>query len=396
MIRKIKFLDNTLREGEQVPGLTFSLDEKLAIFDSLCSAGVDYIDLGIPSVSKDNFEFCSLCVKRNEDVQVGATIRARRDDMDLAREAGVSSVYIMFPFSEIHIRHKFKTSLHEIKKLMDELMEYALRGNLQVNIVAEDASRGTTELVLALAKHASDHDPERIFLCDTVGTALPGKFGALTSKIIEEVRGRTSIGVHCHNDFGLATANTLAALEAGADSASVTVNGLGERAGNASLAEVALGSRYLCGLEHNIRLTELRKLSRLIEEISGVFLSFLAPITGRNAFRHESGIHIDGILKKSRVYEQLDPVSVGRHRELVLGKGTGVNFIRYLLREEGLEVSEEELRELKILIQNEEKAERKNDGIRILSLLDKYYNDNFGMPTSRFLEIAERYLKDIS
>lgn len=392
MSDRILICDNTLREGEQVPGVWFSREEKTALFEALQAAGVDLIDLGIPAASPKEADFCRGMVRRATTATPGVSIRARAEELNLARDIGVREVYLMFPFSEIHIAHKFATSAQEIKDTCSALLDHAHRLGLRINLVAEDASRGSTELVCELAAHASESGIARLFLCDTVGAAHPVKLKALVAAVAGAVDGRCELGIHCHDDLGMATANTLAAAEAGATVLSATVNGLGERAGNAPLHEVALGTRLLLDKKHGLDLERLPELAALVEKIAGVFLSPLTPVVGRNAFRHESGIHVDGMLKAARVYEELKPELVGRTRELVLGKSTGRNYLRALLRQRGIEAGEEQLGLLHDRLRDEVVGRDKHAAEVMRNTLARYYAESGGFPLERFWELVETLL----
>ncbi len=390
----VAILDNTLREGEQVPGVWFTRDEKRTLFRALLDAGVDIVDAGIPATSAEDADFCRECAALAGTGAVGVTVRAVREEIDLAASIGAGSVFLMFPFSEIHIEHKFATTPAAIKKRCEQLVAYAHTQGLEVNLVAEDASRGTVPLVCDLADFAAHAGIERLFVCDTVGAALPTRFSQLIEEVVRAASGRCQTGVHCHNDFGLATANTLAAVEAGAEIVSVTVNGLGERAGNAPLHEVALSLSLLAGRKHGIDPRQLPRLSELAEKASGMFLSPLTPIVGRNAFRHESGIHVDGLLKASRVYEELAPEIVGRTRELVLGKSTGTHYLRALLHGTAYPSDDAFLRRLLDRVRQEALAHDKSAARRLHASLDAHYRDNFGFPLSRFWELAAEIARE--
>lgn len=394
MTKKVHILDNTLREGEQVPGVWFSYDEKFALFDALCAAGVDSIDLGIPATSQESMRFCADCVQRAGSTSVGVTIRAIEEEIDLAADLHAPEVFLMCPFSEIHIKHKFNTNVAEIKKRCTSLIKHAHARGLRVSFAAEDASRGSPELVAELSRHAAQEGLYCIYFCDTLGTLNPTRTGELVRNLCTAVKGLCRVGAHCHDDLGMATANTLAAVEAGAGTVSVTVNGLGERAGNAPLHEVAAALTFSLKRIHNITLDRLAELSSLAEVISGVFLSPLTPIVGRNAFRHESGIHVDGLLKDVRVYEELKPEIFGRSREIVIGNVSGVNYLRALLRERGLEADTETLRRLQSHLKENILSGSKQAIGRMVAVLNEYYREHSGMPIETFWALAGKHLTD--
>jgi homocitrate synthase NifV len=388
----IKIIDNTLREGEQVPGLHFSFEEKIEIFDMLQEAGVDLIDVGIPAASDLDARFCAECARRSRSSIPGASIRALVEEVDLAHELGLPEIYIMFPYSEIHVEHKFCTSVAEMKKRCEQVVNRAVALGMKVNVAAEDASRGSLELVCDLADHATKLGVQSIILCDTVGSALPSKFAEMVAAVVDTVARQSEIGIHCHNDHGLATANTLTALDAGATIASVTLNGLGERAGNAPLHEVVLGSVMLLNEKTGVRLEMIERLCSLAERCSGMFISPLAPIIGRNAFRHESGIHVDGLLKNSRIYEQLSPEIVGRKHEITLGKSTGVNYLRRLLKSRDIVLEGNALLKLRDAVREEALGREKNETEGVLKSLEQFYARNLDFPEERFWQIVETTL----
>ncbi len=392
MRERVGILDNTLREGEQVPGVWYSHDEKLALFDALQAAGVNSIDVGVPATSKEDAAFCAECVRRAENCVAGVTVRALEEDIDLAQSLGAPEVFLMFPFSEIHITHKFDTTVDAIKARCARVVAHARSKGLHVTLAAEDASRGSQDLVCELTDFAVRQGIDRLFLCDTVGAVRPSQEDSLLKAVLDLVKGRCELGVHCHNDLGMATANTVAAVEAGADWVSVTVNGLGERAGNAPLHEVVLALSTLLDVGHDVALDKLPGLSAMAEQFSGIFLSPLTPVVGRNAFRHESGIHVDGLLKASRVYEELKPETVGRERELVLGKGTGANYLRALLRERGIDADEATLRVLRERVREVVFSGDKHAAERMGHALDDYYKKNLGFPIERFWDLADEVL----
>jgi len=385
-MQELLLLDNTLREGEQAPGIFFSYEEKVRLCVALDQAGIDRLDVGIPATSAEDARFCAEAVRLVCRAVPGVTIRALEQEVDLAAELGAPEAYVMFPFSEIHIERKFRSSVAEIRARCSALLRRARERGVAVNLVAEDASRRSVELVCELAEHAAREGARQLLICDTVGTALPSRFGALVGEVVRAVGSVLRVGVHCHNDLGLAGANTLAALEAGATVASVTVNGLGERAGNASLQEVAVAARMLLGARHGLDLRRLPELAGLVESISGLFLSPLAPVVGRNAFVHESGIHVDGLLKDDATYEALRPETVGRTRRFVLGKSSGINQLAALLEARGIRLDRPRLELLRRAVQATKRAQDRSARAEMAARLERYYESLLACPLDSALE----------
>lgn len=392
MSRKIKILDNTLREGEQVPGIFFTQEEKMSLFTAITRAGVDLVDIGMPAAGPQEADFCISCAHMESRAVPGATIRSNKAEIDLAADLGLKEVYIMFPFSPIHIQEKFKTSKEQIMEESTVLFAHAEKRGLHINLAAEDASRSTPELLEELCRHFSQNGASRILLCDTVGCATPDSMKTMVETALEASNNRVQIGVHCHNDFGLATANTLAGIKAGADIASVTLNGLGERAGNAPLHEVVTGIEQLLDLQTNVDLLQLKQLSQLAEDISGLFLWPLSPVVGINAFKHESGIHVDGLLKSTRVYEHLTPESVNRHREFAIGKFTGIHYLNHLLKQRDISAEKADLYKLKQAIVKEKISMDKSFIAHLRQDLEKYYDRLTDISEIRFRELVDETL----
>lgn len=388
MREDVLILDNSLREGEQVPGLAFAMDERFRLLEALDEVGVDMIDLGIPAISGEDAAFCREARRRLRHGRGGVSIRARLDELALAAELEIPEIYVMFPFSEIHMERKFRLGRAELEERMDRLLEEAARRELTVNLVAEDASRGSMELVGRLALRAAQGGARCLLLCDTVGTALPTAFADRVRQLRALLPSACELGVHCHDDFGMATANTVAALEAGARIASVTVNGLGERAGNAPLHEVVLAVTQLLKRPCSVETTGLPALSRLVEELSAIALSPLAAGVGRNAFLHESGIHVDGLLKDPSIYEGLRPEVLGRRRAHALGSSTGSAFLKRILEEQGIEATAEGVEAFRMAIRKEKRKQSRDACRRSLAAYHRSFEEAFTFPEERVVPLA--------
>jgi 2-isopropylmalate synthase len=341
---KVELLDTTLREGEQTAGVSFSVEQKLEIAGLLDEFGVEFIELGHPAVSPDVGE----AVERLSRLETGAHklihARALPADIDYAVRFGVPWVGIFFGTSPLSLKHKFHISPAEALKRIRDAICYAKDQGLKVRFTAEDATRTELNFLVEVAQLAEEAGADRLSLPDTVGTALPSAMQELVRAISKAVR--IPLHVHCHNDYGLATANTLAGIEAGARLGDVTVNGLGERSGIASLAEVTVVLKMLCDVENPWKLELLPKLSRVVERASGVFNSENRPIVGMYAFTHKAGLHTQAVLEDPRTYEAFPPELVGRHREITIDKYTGRAAVRARLQDMNVWVDDAQLEEI--------------------------------------------------
>lgn len=329
--RPPRFIDSTLREGAQVPGLHFAAEDRRAIAAALEAAGIEALDLGLPGEDAGAWrELADLAavLRRSE---AGVSVRALDGELDLAADHGFEAVYAVFPASELHLERKFGWTVEALQTRLGRFLDAAGTRGLRVHVVAEDASRGSPALLSGLAGSAAAGGAATLILCDTVGVMRPTRVAAWLDAA-RTAAPALPLGVHVHDDFGMATANTVAAAEAGADWLATTMNGLGERAGNAVTLEVAAALRLLVDVEADWDLAALAAAADLVAEAAAVPLSLQAPLVGWAAFRHESGIHVDGLLRDSRVYEPIDPALVGRSREFVLGASSGRAHVRHLLR----------------------------------------------------------------
>jgi len=389
---RIHILDGTLREGEQAPGVHFTRDEKVEIARELDRIGVPHLDVGMPSVSSEEREIISAIAHQGLRASVGVSIRLKKEEVEQAIQCNVKEVFIICPVSSLHLRLKLGTDEEGVKSLAQEVIRYASQKGFLVNLVAEDASRAEIPFVNEILSHAYGWGAQRAFLCDTVGIMEPFRMKDLVKRVRDQIPAEMGLGVHCHNDLGLATANTLASIEAGADFPSVTVNGIGERAGNPPLHEIVLALEKIFHREHGIDKKGLYRLSKLVEKCSGIFIPPHAPIVGLNAFRHESGIHVDGILKNSQTYKAIDPGEVERELSFVLGKHTGTQAILHLLKQKGYEAREDQLREIQRRVK-ERKINGGKKGIREMAEeMERFYKNSLNFPMETFWEIVEEVL----
>ena len=376
--------DETLRDGEQSPGVALSVEEKVEIARLLDEIGVKVVDAGFPVVSESEREAIKAIVKDGLSADVGVTIRAKKEDIDSALSCDVKEVHMFLPTSDIHLEHKLRIKREEAIVRLIDAVDYAASHSLIIDFIAEDTSRTDMgflkELLTPIVKKI-----DKFMITDTVGVMTPDKMSILVEKVKEIIPGM-KLGVHCHNDFGLATANTIAAIEAGVRYPTVTVNGIGERAGNASFEEVVAASEFLLNKDTGIKTERLKGLSELVEEKTGMFVAANKPIVGFNAFRHESGIHVDGLLKNLETYEVLRPDSVGAEREFVLGKHSGRGLIVKMLSERAIELDDDRINEIC------EAVKKHKEGCGSFDMrqnIHDYHRSYLGFDEAKFWELVE-------
>ncbi|HDO41305.1 MAG TPA: 2-isopropylmalate synthase [Candidatus Bathyarchaeota archaeon] len=342
---KIRIFDTTLRDGEQTPGVSLTPDKKLLIAKRLDELGVDVIEAGFAAASEGEMEAIKLIAKENLRAEVCSFARGVKRDIDAALKCDADSIFLVIPASDIHIRHKLRKTRDEVLKIAEECVEYAKDHGLIVEFGPEDATRSDMKFLKEIIKTSLSAGADRITPPDTVGALTPER----TYEFFLDLKNtfpNVIFGVHCHDDFGLAVANTLAALRAGVEEAHVTVNGLGERAGNAALEEVIVALKLQYNVDTSIKTELLYDTSMLISRLTGISVQPNKAIVGENAFVHESGIHTHAILSEPSTYEVIPPEIVGRTRRLVAGKHAGSHGIKAALKEMGLNPTEEQLKEI--------------------------------------------------
>ncbi|MBL7195719.1 MAG: 2-isopropylmalate synthase [Desulfobacterales bacterium] len=353
MDEKVIIFDTTLRDGEQSPGASMNAAEKMRIAVQLEKLGVDVLEAGFPAASEGDFEAVSSIAGRLKNTEVAALARTSKKDIDRAwgaiHNAAKPRIHTFIATSDIHMDYKLKMTRDEVVKKAVEAVKYA--GSLTDNIEfsAEDASRSDPDFLCRVFEAVIEAGATTINIPDTVGYAIPQEFADLVKYVMAHTPNihKAIVSIHCHNDLGLATANTLAAISAGARQAEVTINGIGERAGNTSLEEMvmALHTRpnYI-PISTNINTEQIYPTSRLVSMITGIIVQPNKAIVGANAFAHEAGIHQDGMLKNPMTYEIMKPDTIGLSAsKLVLGKHSGRHALRSHLKELGYDLSDEEL-----------------------------------------------------
>lgn len=353
MVRTIKIFDTTLRDGEQCPGASMNKEEKLTVARQLARLNVDIIEAGFPIASEDDFRGVRLIAQEVKGPVIAGLARARKEDIERAGEAVRFAerrrIHTFIATSDIHMQRKLKMSPEAVLEAAVAAVKLARQFTDDVEFSAEDASRSEIDFLCRVIEATIHAGATTINIPDTVGYALPSEFGELIRQIMNRVPnvGHAVISIHCHNDLGLAVANSLAAVLSGAGQVECTINGIGERAGNASLEEVVMALKtrgQFFNADTNIATQEIHKTSRLVSTITGMVVQPNKAIVGANAFAHESGIHQDGLLKDKRTYEIMTPESVGiSTHKLVLGKHSGRHAFKNKLTEMGYSLSEEEM-----------------------------------------------------
>lgn len=340
----IRIFDTTLRDGEQTPGVSLTPDEKLEIARQLDKLGVDTIEAGFPITSKGERDGIKLIAKDGLRAEICGLARSTKEDIDNALECDVGCIHIFIATSDIHLKHKLKMTREQVIQKAVEGIEYAKTHGVVVEFSAEDATRTDLKYLKQVYRAAVEAGADRLNVPDTVGVMMPDQTYRLISELKKVVK--KPISMHCHNDFGMAVANSLAGVEAGASQIHVTINGLGERAGNAALEEVVMSLHLLQNKKTRINTKLIYGTSQLISRLTGIAVQPNKAVVGENAFAHEAGIHTHGVVVKPLTYEPIPPELVGRRRKLIAGKHAGAHGIRAGLEEAGLHPTKAQLRDI--------------------------------------------------
>ena len=348
---KIEVLDTTLRDGEQTPGISLTKNKKLRIATKLDEIGVNSIEAGSAITSSGEREAIKEITSQGFNAEIVSFARTLKKDIDFCIECDVDGVNIVVPTSDLHLKYKLKKTQEEMLNQAVDVIEYTKDHGLIVELSAEDSTRTDINYLKDLFKAGIEAGADRICPCDTVGLLTPLKSFNFYKEFADF---GVPLSVHCHNDFGLAVANTLSAIDGGATRFHGTINGIGERAGNAAIEEVILGLDTLY-TNHtsnekkyttDIKINQIYNTSKLVSRLTGAYLQPNKAIVGENAFAHESGIHADGVAKNTATYEPITPELVGHKRKFIIGKHVGTSGLKSRLKELGLDCNDEHLKEI--------------------------------------------------
>ncbi|MDR1722219.1 MAG: 2-isopropylmalate synthase [Methanobrevibacter sp.] len=337
---KVNIFDTTLRDGEQAPGVALTVDEKIQIAGKLDGIGVNTIEIGFPRVSEGEKESARTIKALGLNANICGLARVLKEDVDALIDSDLNYMHTFIGTSPLHRDYKLKMTKEQVLEKAVEAVEYGKEHGITVEFSAEDATRTEEDFLVEVYKAVESAGADMINVPDTVGVLFPSATKGLINKLKENVK--IPISVHCHNDFGLAVANSLIAIEAGANQAHVTINGIGERGGNASLEEFVVALKVAYGYDVKIDTTQLYNLSDFVAKITGIKMPPNKPIVGENAFAHESGIHVHGVLKNAATYEPISPELVGHTRKIALGKHTGASALKSKLEEYKIEMNEDQ------------------------------------------------------
>src|SRR6516164_1777004 len=352
----VRIFDTTLRDGEQSPGFSMNTSEKLKMARQLAALNVDVIEAGFPIASRGDLEAVQTVAKEIREVPIAALARAKKEDVSAALEAlkpaAAPRLHVFLATSDLHLRVKLNMTREQALEAIAAMIRYGRQHVDVVEFSAEDAGRTDIDFLCQVCRVAVDAGATVLNLPDTVGYAVPEEYGAMFTKVRESLGDPEGItlSAHCHDDLGLAVANSLAAIRAGVRQIECTINGIGERAGNASLEEVVVAlavRKDNFAVTTNIQLDQLFPASRMLTEITGAHVAPNKAVVGANAFAHEAGIHQDGIIKNPLTYEIISPETVGvPSRSLVMGKHSGRNALRTTLKDLGYDATDAELAEV--------------------------------------------------
>lgn len=343
-MEKVKILDTTLREGEQTPGVSFTVEQKLEIIRALDNIGIGAAEVGHPGVSQDIDQFIKEV--KNEELAAELIVHSRacESDVEAALNTGMERVAIFLGSSKLHLHEKLETDIGSAAEMVYNSVKLVTASGRKARFTAEDATRADFDALIDLCQAALEAGADRISLPDTVGIALPDDIRSLFRRIKTRLAG-AALDAHCHNDLGLALANSLAALEGGADCIHVTINGLGERTGIAPLCNLAVALKIFYGIK-TVDLGGLAGLSEMVAGYSGVDVSHNRPVVGANAFSHKAGVHTSGVLKNPDTYEPFSPELIKRERKIIVDKYTGKRAVKARLASLGVHAAEEDVNQI--------------------------------------------------
>ncbi|MGQ0535304.1 MAG: homocitrate synthase/isopropylmalate synthase family protein [Methanobacteriota archaeon] len=390
---KVVFWDETLRDGEQTPGVYFTLEEKVELAKLFDDMGMDVLNCGIPAVSDRELASVKAIAKEGlRNATVLAACRTVRSDIDACLKADAEEVSPFIAASNVHMKYKLKMSPDAVVAAAVDSVTYAKEHGLKVTFVTEDTVRADLPFVGRLYKAAVEAGCDRFLWCDTVGVMTPHAFKWWIREARRAIGAPPEVmeGVHVHNDFGMATANSLAAIEEGVPLVNTTFGGLGERAGNAPFEEVVMALELLYGHKTGIKVEKIFEASKRVEELSGVPLSITKPIVGYNAFTHESGIHTDGVIKHTATYEPIQVETLKRTRRFVFGKHTGARAVVARLEEQGIRATEEQVRAIVNEVKTHTERKTKGEVRRYIDAYRDWDENHKGVTAKEFWAICEK------
>lgn len=346
----IRIFDTTLRDGEQTPGVSLTIEDKIEIAHQLNKLGVDVIEAGSPMSSDGEKKVVKAIAKEGLTSEVCALARATKGDIDKAIDCDVDLIHLFIPTSPVQMKYAVNLSPDQVLTATIDMIEYIKKHGLKCEFSPMDATRSEIQFLKKVCKAAEKAGANMINIPDTVGIMIPRTMNNFISKINSTIN--IPISIHCHDDFGMAVANSLAAVEAGASQVHCTINGLGERAGNASLEETIMALHMIYKMKTGVNSRLLYSTSRIVSTLTGLFVQANKAIVGENAFSHESGIHTRGVTVKPLTFEPIKPELVGRKRRLVAGKLAGTRGIKAELEEVGIQANDKQLKEIVKRIKN--------------------------------------------
>ena len=373
----VRIFDTTLRDGEQTPGVSLSPEKKLNIAKKLDELGIDAIETGFPVISDGEREAVKMITNANLKAELCGLARTNKKDIDAAIDCGLNYIHTFIATSDIHLEYKLKMTRDQALAKAIDAVEYGKSRGLQVEFSAEDATRTDREFLKKVFGEVAKAGADRIDIPDTVGYSTPEYIAEITKDAIDATK--LPVSVHCHNDFGLAVANAISGIQAGAQCAHVTINGIGERAGNASLEEfvMALNSlQFENKWETNINTKLLYETSRYVSKLVGINVQPNKAIVGENAFGHESGIHTHGVLSNPLTYEPISPEIVGRTRWLQVGKHAGIHGMNAMLKEYGIEPNNEQTKQILEQVKNIGDQGKQVTEVELLSIANEIIGEN--------------------
>jgi len=349
--KKITVYDSTLRDGEQMPGISFKTSDKIAIARKLDEVGVTQIEAGFPAVSREEKRAVRAVKGEGLNAEILALSRLTKEDIDTCLDCDIDMILLFIASSPLHLKYKLRMTEEEVLDKTGAMVQYAKDHGLKTSFSTEDSTRTDFKFLKKLNIMAEKQGADRIGITDTVGCIMPEGIRFLATKINQSLS--TPFSIHLHNDFGLALANALVGVQCGASAVATTVNGIGERGGNLALEEFVVAMKVLYNRNLGVDTSGLKELSELVAKLSNVKIPKNKPLVGQNAFSHESGIHVAATLSCPMTYEAIPPGFVGNKRKLVLGKHSGKAVVKERLEEKGIDTTEDKicdiLREIKII-----------------------------------------------